>query len=184
MNINIRNPDPIIEPTREIKEEIYKLYTSVFNSELKDKRIKLMTYIFAWYPWSWRVVGISKGAVDRISLEGYYPLPKKLQRDHFLQSRNDTYKIMLEGAHKMPFTEWWTLFWENDPTIIMTKDEHDTGRGSIKCHKLDWTDGYFAGNSLIGFKFRKKTEAAYIQYLNEENQFQWVSVEDIKNYQN
>ena len=40
----------------------------------------------------------------------------------------------------------------------MTKEEHNkknNGRKNVKIYPLDWEEGYFACNDLIGFKCRK-----------------------------
>ena len=170
-------PDKLSEPNKDIRKEIYKLYQAIFYSGLSDKRDKLMTYIFAWYPWSWRVVGISRGAVKRIEENDYYPLPKRLVRDHFLQDRSDTYKEMLTPQKPLEFNKWWDLFWKNDQTIIMTKEEHDKERHQVECHRLSWECGYFACNPLVGFRYRKTIEAAYLQGTKKYN---WVEIETIK----
>ena len=49
-------PDKVVEPNKQIREEIYKLYRAIFRDYDKEK---LMTYIFAWHPWSWRI-GMSR----------------------------------------------------------------------------------------------------------------------------
>jgi hypothetical protein len=175
----MKPPAQISEPDDKVRHEIYKLYVAIFNSQLGDKRTKLATYIFAWYPWSWRVVGISKGAVSKIEKDAFYPLPKKLVRDHFLKERNETYTEMLEGNRPMGKDEWWNLFWDNDTTIIMTKEEHDTRRELVKCHKLNWRVGYFACSPLVGFKYRKNIEGAYLKYLRQSRSYEWVPVNQL-----
>lgn len=172
-----KEPDGLVEPDEHLKEEIYKLYQAIFHSELHDKKKKLMTYIFAWYPWSWRIVGISKGAFTKISGVEFNSCPKGIVRDHFLQDRNDTYKMMLDCSDPLDLQEWWQLFWQNDQTIMMTKNEHNQGRGSVECLRLNWEDGYFPCASLIGFKYRKTIEGAYLKTL--EN-LTWVPIEEIK----
>jgi len=170
----------VSEPDKTTTHEIYKLYVSVFDSKLGDKRIKLMTYIFAWHEWSWRVVGISKGAVKIIEKGDFYPLPKKIVRDHFLKERKETYTAMLQGSKPMGKEEWWNLFWDNDQTIIMTKEEHDTRRALVECHQLNWRDGYFACNPLVGFKYRKSIEGAYLKDLKQSNSYKWVSIKHLQ----
>ena len=173
-------PDKISEPDDKTKTKIYKLYKAIFESDLeKEHRIKLMTYIFAWNKWSWRVVGISEGAIDiidKIKENMPYKKPKGLQRDHFLQGRKDTCKKMLEPPELLELNNWWDLFWKNDQTIIMTKEEHNRGKDEVNYHKLNWQDGYFSCESLIGFKCRKNFEVAYLENLK----FDWVSIEEIK----
>ena len=56
------------EPNEKEKKEIYKLYETIYHSNLKDKKTKLLTYIFAWYPWSWRVIGISAVSYTHLTL--------------------------------------------------------------------------------------------------------------------
>jgi hypothetical protein len=177
--MNMKPPSQISEPDATVRHEIYKLYVAIFNSQIGDKKTKLMTYIFAWYPWSWRVVGISKGAVSKIEKDAFYPLPKRIVRDHFLKERNETYTKMLQGNRPMDQEEWWNLFWDNDQTVIMTKEEHDTGRELVQCHQLNWRDGYFACNSLVGFKYRKNTEGAYLKDLKKSNSYKWVSIKHL-----
>lgn len=171
-----KKPDKIIEPDDRLKREIYKLYQAIFYSELYDKKKKLMTYIFAWYPWSWRVVGISKGAYTEIRSAGFNSCPKSIVRDHFFQDRNDTYQLMLDRSDPLDFQEWWHLFWRNDQTILMTKNEHNQGRGSVECARINWEDGYFACKSLVGFKYRKKIEGEYLKTLKDIN---WEPIENI-----
>ena len=168
--------EKIFEPDDKIKNEIYKLYEVIFDSKLEEQRIKLMTYIFAWHPWSWRVVGISKGAFNKFKETKFYPKPTKIVRDHFLQDRNTTYEEMLKRSKPLELNKWWNLFWENDQTIIMTKEEHDKKRDKVVCHELNWEDGYFSCKPLIGFKYRKGIEGLFLEKLT----FKSVSIEEIK----
>ncbi len=168
-------PDPILEPSDKTKAGIYKLYKAIFKSDIFDTdienekyKIKLMTPIFSWYPWSWRVVGISEDAFRKIK-RNKFSRPKKIQRDHFLQGRAVTYKKMIRRDEPLELEEWWHLFWENDRTIIMTKEENDIKddkeKDKIKCLKLNWEDGYFYCNPLVGFKYGKATEGEYLKTL-------------------
>ena len=166
----------VSEPNEETKKEIYKLYKAIYESNLEDKKTKLLTYIFAWYPWSWRVVGISKGAYLEIKEKNFFPMPKKLVRDHFLQDRKVTYNQMIDIVKPLDFKNWWNLFWKNDQTVLMTKAEHDRDRENVLCHKLDWKEGYFSCNPLIGFKYRKSYEAEYLKNTNLE----WINIEKVK----
>ena len=182
MNKKVTSKDAsyeISEPDEETKGEIYKLYQAIFESDLGDKKTKLLTYIFAWYPWSWRVVGISKGAYEKLKELNFYPKPKRLVRDHFLQDRKITYDQMISAVEILDKNSWWKLFWQNDQTVLMTKDEHDRDRSKVLCHQLNWKKGYFSCNPLIGFKYRKSYEARYLEE-NEKN-MKWVNVETLKN---
>ena len=173
---NTKTSLTVKEPYEKEKKEIYKLYETIYHSNLKDKKTKLLTYIFAWYPWSWRVIGISEGAYQRLKEVDFYPKPNKLVRDHFLQDRKVTYSKMIEIKKILDFKDWWDLFWENDPTILMTREEHNENRSNVLCHELNWKEGYFSCNPLIGFKYRKSYEAEYLK----NTEFKWVDIEKVK----
>ena len=58
---------PIKEPDENYRKELYKIYNSIVESKLEIKKKRnLLTYLFAWENWSWRVVGISVKALEEI----------------------------------------------------------------------------------------------------------------------
>ena len=164
----------IDEPSKKIKEEIYQLYTQIYDSSFdKQKKKNLLTSIAGWEPWSWRVVGITVDAVGYIlENDGHARVKSKLVRDHFFQGRSKTYENML--VNKLDFENYWKEFWENDRTILMTKDEHNkintdkfVGLWDFKEDKIfeiDWRDGYFISNKVAGFHFTYKKEGQFIVY--------------------
>ena len=83
-----------------------------------------MTSILGRQEWTWRVVGITEGAIKTIIGDNYKSkiTKPKLQRDHYYQDRNETYKQIFEKFHS--FEDWWNKVWDNDRTILMTKSEH------------------------------------------------------------
>jgi len=163
---------PNSEPTEGQKKQLYNLYKAIYHSKLDNKRNKLMTYLFAWEDWSWRIEGISKGALQILKEKKFYPKPKGLLvRHHHKQNRATTYEEMLKK--EMSFEHWWSYFWENDVTYLITKTEHDD-INSIKLLdkdivKINWTDGYFKGGGLVGFKYLKSIEAVYVKQLCDDN---------------
>ena len=174
----------IDEPSKEIKEEIYKLYTQIYDSSFdKQKKKNLLTSIAGWEPWSWRVVGITVDAVGRIlENNGHARVKSELVRDHFFQGRSKTYENML--VNKLDFENYWKEFWENDRTILMTKEEHNkintdkfVGLWDFKEDKIfeiDWRHGYFISNKVAGFHFTYKREGQYIVYNFKDKVIQKV----------
>jgi hypothetical protein len=163
-------PIPVNEPDEAYKNELHKIYEVIFDSDIGENKKKLMTYLFAWRNWSWRVVGISESAINHIKVQDYSDFAKGLVRDHFVQDRDKTYSKMLSVNSRLDFDEWWNLFWQNDRTIILTKDEHNKSenyRKKLLCFRLNWSDGYFSCNPLIGFKCRKTIEGEFIKNLVE-----------------
>ena len=174
----------IDEPTKKIKEEIYQLYTQIYDSSFdKQKKKNLLTSIAGWEQWSWRVVGITVNAVGRIlDHKGHARVKSELVRDHFFQGRSKTYENMLNN--KLDFENYWKEFWENDRTILMTKDEHNkintdkfVGLWDFKEDKIfeiDWRDGYFISNKVAGFHFTYKREGQFIVYYFKDKVIQKV----------
>ena len=160
------------EPSEKIKQEIYQFYNQIYDSSFdKQKKKNLLTSIAGWEEWSWRVVGITVSAVGRILDEkGHASVKKELVRDHFFQGRSKTYDNMLK--QKLDFESYWKEFWENDKTILMTKEEHNkintdkfTGLWDSTLNKIfdiDWRLGYFTSNKVAGYHFTYKKEGEFI----------------------
>ena len=73
---------------------------------------------------------------------------------------------------KLDFESYWKEFWENDKTILMTKEEHNkintdkfTGLWDSTLNKIfdiDWRLGYFTSNKVAGYHFTYKKEGEFI----------------------
>lgn len=162
----MKRPIPVTRPSEEYKRAAYEIYKAIFEQRnvLGHNRVPLMTNLFGRQRWSWRVTAISTGALQTIK-DNEFRHAQALQRDHFIQKRDTTFKSMLPDDGAM-FTqdELWSYFWKNDATILMTKEEHyKTPDEDIELIKLDWKDGYFACKKLVGFDFRKTIEGALLR---------------------
>ncbi|MCY3973750.1 MAG: hypothetical protein OXF52_06095 [Candidatus Dadabacteria bacterium] len=184
----------ISEPSDEHVNARYNVYCAIFREKVLGKneiQVKLMTHLFAWCEWSWRVVGISEAALRHIKNRDYSSESKKgLIRHHFIQERTTTYRSMFRTtSRKKPMgkNEWWKTFWENDATVIVTKEEHDESKGEKSYYlPLNWRCGHFAGNSLIGFKMRKTVEGKVLKRQIEEdrileNRKNFKTLDELKN---
>jgi hypothetical protein len=154
-------------PTAEMKKSMYEFYCLTYESTFSlGKKRHLMTATLGYEKWAWRVVGITKQAVFEIS-NNKYKRPKGLQRDHFKKSRKETYDEIFQSK-KLSLEEWWEKVWENDETILMTKNEHQNHK-KIKLDdviKVDYTLGYFRAGG-IGMLFTKR-DGDYVKMINEE----------------
>lgn len=150
-------------PSETIKHDIYRLYETIIDSTLDEiKKRHLMTYIFAWEEWSWRIIGISHEAL-LLFAENDFGRVKGTERGHIVP-RADTYKKML--AKKLSFDEWWKLFWDNDKTILMTKEENRRKKVS-KVYDIDWRLGYFKCTKSVSYVYTKKHEGEFLRQLYE-----------------
>lgn len=163
----------LIEPTMEKKKLIYEFYNLIYKSEFDmPKKRTLMTAVMGYEKWCWRVVGITKDALKAIADNGL-KLPTGLQRDHFKQSRAETYARIFQT--KLPFADWWKIVWENDETILMTKKQHDKHK-SVNAKdiiNIDYKLGYFRDAS-VGMHYTKKREGEFIKGLCIANGIQIV----------
>lgn len=180
----MKKPIPNALPTLEYRQAIYQIYLTIFEQRnvLDHNRVPLLTNLFGRQRWSWRVVGISAGAVNHLE-KIEFKTAKGLQRDHFIQRRNETFLDMLpEHGAPLKFEDWWQYFWHNDRTVIMTKAEHNSSdKEQIRCYPVNWEDGYFACNKLVGFKYRKTIEGAWVKEMVLSSDLQDLpSVAEIK----
>ena len=120
-----------------------------------------MNTLFAYEPWSWRVVGISKRAIRTFVKNKFIFKNGIFQRDHCYQGRDTTIREMLKKH--MPYEEWWSWFWKNDKTVLVTKTEHNKKSYNFKedIIPIKWTEGYFQCSEMIGFKYKKKNEGKF-----------------------
>jgi hypothetical protein len=161
----------ITEPSIYQRRAIYDLYKVIFKCELPEhKKQLLLTVSFGYEKWSWRVVGITKQAIIEFANNDYKYKTRTFNRDHFYQDRNVTFSLMLKNI--ISFEDWWSLFWENDRTIIVTSKEHGN-KHNLKLEKeiipINWEDGYFTSNPRAGFSFTKKREGQLIKELIKEH---------------
>lgn len=160
----------ISEPDTRYIKELHSIYKSIFVANIDyKKQVKLMTSVMAWEPWSWRVTGISKQARKTIIDTGS---AKGCVRDHFVAGgRNGLYKSMFYKLSKpLPVSKFWKKFWVGDQCVILTSKEHNQLRSATpsNIYPLDWKQGFFACNDLVGFKCRKKTEIQMLKSIELE----------------
>ena len=157
---------PIEEPGEPYRKELYKIYSSIVESEIDDnKKRNLLTYVFAWENWSWRVVGISLNALKRLQVNKFSS-SKGIRRGHIID-RAKTYEILV--SKKVDYEEWWQTFWDNDKTELVTNEENEDKEKKSKIIKIDTNLGYFVSDGLVGFKFRKTVEGEYCKKIWEKH---------------
>ena len=166
----IQEPTKVQGPSEPIKKQIYELYCAIYKSTLSpNKKEKMLNSIFGYEPWSWRVVGISKNAIREFAKNNFNYKSGTFQRDHHFQPRYVTLRKMLENI--MPYDKWWPWFWDNDRTLLVTKEEHNKKSYDPKKDiiSIDWQLGYFESGATMGFNYKKKNEGKFIEGLAKEH---------------
>ena len=137
------------------------MFTSSFPNR---KKHNLLRSAFSYEPWGWRVVGITKNAVIEYQKAEFKKPSGKLERHHHSQNFANITNLMLQDS-LLAFDEWWSLFWDNDETILVTKEEHRSNQYS-PIFVIDPTKGLFA-NKDIGWKYSQR-EKDFLQNLIAE----------------
>jgi hypothetical protein len=157
-----------IYPSEETKQCMYRFYilTCESNFSIAKKR-QLMTTALGSEKWCWRVVGITKQAITKIANNDFRKT-KGLERDHFKKSRSETYTELFFNE-KYSLEKWWQIVWDNDETILMTKEEHDKHKKLNKDEVIDvdYKLGFFR-SSPVGMSFIKKLDGEYVKKLYKE----------------
>lgn len=74
---------------------------------------------------AWRVIGISRNALNLFAENDFKRLGKQINRSHIV-NRSDTWGKLRERLHTMD--EFWSVYYENDTTVLATSSENN---GSI-----------------------------------------------------
>jgi hypothetical protein len=157
-----------IQPSQNKIEWMYKFYLLAYESDFGlAKKRNLMTATMSYELWGWRVVGISPNAVRAIA-NNNYKLPTGLQRDHHIQSRRDTFNKIFEKKYDKE--EWWNEVWENDVTLLMTKEEHQKKLiTQSDCFEVDYRQGFFRNKAGPGMLYNRAIDGEFVKSLFEKN---------------
>ena len=75
----------------------------------------------------WRVIGITKEALNVFQVHGFKKVSRMgINRGH-IYDRHDTLKYMLEHPFQ-DVDEWWDFYYNRDKTILMTSTENMSGK--------------------------------------------------------
>lgn len=107
------------------RNQVFFYYRQLCDWKLPiKKKVKmLMSLLECAYDDHWRVIGISKEALNVFKVHNFKKVSRMgINRGH-IYDRNETLTYMLEH----PFNdadEWWDFFYSRDRTILMTSTEN------------------------------------------------------------
>jgi hypothetical protein len=159
------------------KSKIHAVYVAVYNLPFKtQQKSTLLTTLMGGADWSWRVTGITVGALEALAANDYRYVKGKVCRAH-LVARIDTARAVFEIPQPLPEDQFFTRIWKNDKTVIATKSENKTGGTLPKALPIDSNLGMFTCNPLVGFKCGKK-EADFLRNLHKAYKAGVVAVKE------
>ena len=108
----------------------HKYYLQICKWDIPTKnKVKILGELMASaYDDHWRVIGITKEALNVFQTHGFKRVSRMgINRGH-IYDRNETFTYMLENPGAFETAEdWWTFFYNRDKTILMTSTENMSG---------------------------------------------------------
>ncbi|MGZ8984552.1 MAG: hypothetical protein ACXW11_11485 [Methylotenera sp.] len=147
------------------KEQIYAVYLSIFNLiSSTQKKCSILTPLLGGYETSWRVIGITKAALELLAENEYRYVKGAICRAHIV-GRYETAKQIFECNAPLDLSTFFEIVWKNDRTVIATKSENKNNGTLPKVIPIDYLKKLFTCNEIVGFKFRK-IEAEFLKDLH------------------
>lgn len=143
-----------------------KAYPKAFD---KAHATRMLTSLMAARPWSWRVIGITKAALDEFAKNDFKRPSRQLQRGHKYDRSSTAQLLYFDRSEPMPLDEFYEFFLERDKTVIMTNAENKhTKNAAFPAYiEIDINAELFPSGSLIGWQHRKN-EMEFLQSLHAE----------------
>ncbi len=143
-------------------EDLHHDYLLVckMKSPIKIKA-RLLTELFGKSENPWRVVGITRSALNVFFDNGFNTVPNmKINRSHIVP-RIESYTRMLEEIFIEP-QSWWAYYFDNDKTILSTSSEN-MSNSSSEIFPID-NDDYLFKSKGYSWSYGKK-EKEFLQKL-------------------
>ena len=117
--------------------------------------------------WAWRVVGISKAALEALAKNDFRYVKGTVCRAHIVD-RIDTAGTIFKTKTNSPIPreEFFSLYFENDQTVITTKSENKAGSRVASYIPIDAERGLFPAKA-IAWK-HGRAERDYLRSLYAE----------------
>ena len=150
------------------KDDLYHDFLLISQMKVSEKtKIKFLTELFSETGNPWRVVGITKNALEVFKKNNFHRVSRMgINRSH-IKDRKDTYSEMLNSKVKNS-AEWWNYYYENDKTIFATSSENMSSRLDLdNVIPLKNSEGLFKSQGYA-WAHRKKNEVPYLQNLADE----------------
>lgn len=157
-----------------LRQALHGLYVALFNAKRAcpedfhgGRLTTIQTAIMGIENYGWRVVGITREALDLLATADFNKnkLPRQLCRGHIID-RIDTTRLLFEREEPIGLEEFFKVFLNADRTVIMLNKQNDHTNPFPDYIKIDNPDAMlFPNGSLMSWKHRKK-EREYLRQLH------------------
>jgi len=159
-----------------LRQALYGLYVALFNAKQacpKDfhggRLTTIQTAIMGIEDYGWRVIGITKEALDLLATEDFNKnkLPRRLCRGHIID-RIQTTGLLFDQEKPIPLDSFFDTFLHNDQTVIMLNEQNKHTTQFPKFIEFDNPNAeLFPNGSLMSWKHRTK-EREYLRQLHSK----------------
>ena len=168
----------VTDPT--LRQALYGMYVALFNAKRAcpgdfhcGRLTTIQTAIMGIEDYGWRVVGITREALDLLETVDFNKnkLPRQLCRGH-ITDRIETTRLLFEREEPIELKEFFNVFLHNDRTVIMLNKQNDHTKPLPDYIEIDNHDAaLFPNGSLMSWKHRKKEREYLRQLCNTRGQF-------------
>jgi len=158
----------------DIRQALYGLYVALFEAkqvcpeDFGARRLTtIQTAIMGLEKGGWRVVGITREALDLLATENFNKnkLPGRLCRGHIV-GRIETTRLLFDRNEPMQLEAFFDTFLKNDSTVIMLNEQNRHGRPFPRFIEIDNPDGQlFPNGSLVDWR-HQQAERGYLRLLH------------------
>lgn len=116
---------------------------------------------------TWRPTHATRAALSELTVSG----TTKVQRAHgAMPGRLDRYvrTVKLLSEAEMDFDDWWEFWCRHDATVLITREEHGSGKIFEEADVVAVPEGLFP-SAGFAFKVRKKVEVAWAIKILTQN---------------
>lgn len=163
-----------LETDKTLRQALHGLYVALFNAkqacpeDFRHGRLtSILTAIMGIENYGWRVVGITREALDLLATTGFdkNKLPRHLCRGHIVD-RIKTAQELFDGKEPKPIAKFFDVFMRNDRVVIMLNEQNNHSASFPKYIEIDNPDAtLFPNGALMSWKHRKQ-EREYLRQLH------------------
>jgi hypothetical protein len=156
-----------------LRESLYSIYVAQFKAFRKcphgfskGDATRMLTGLMGARPWSWRVIGVTRSALEIFAAHDFKRPPRLLQRGHRVDRASTAQTLYFENSEPLPLDQFFDFFLTRDQTVIMTNEEnkHRPNGTFPDFIAIDHAADLFPSGTLIGWQHRK-AEVDYLRKL-------------------
>lgn len=159
-----------------IRQALHGLYLALFRAKQMcpsdfgaGRLTTIQTAIMGIEDIGWRVVGITREALDLLATENFqkHKLPRRLCRGHIID-RKKTTRLLFDRDEPMSLEGFFEVFLENDRTVIMLNEQNSHGKAPPSYIEIENPNGeLFSNGALMSWKHRDR-EREYLRLLHSQ----------------